>query len=87
LPSGVGLDEPLGLKLPKVIPQGRTWANTYFLLTGCHALHLIAGLVVMGGLLLTRLRVAQLGWVENTSLYWQFVDVVWLVLFPFIYFL
>jgi heme/copper-type cytochrome/quinol oxidase subunit 3 len=50
-------------------------------------LHLIAGLVVMGGLLLTRLRVAQLGWVENTSLYWQFVDVVWLVLFPFIYFL
>ena len=87
LPSGVGLDEPLGLKLPKVIPQGRTWANTYFLLTGCHALHLIAGLVVMGGLLLTRLGVAQLGWVENTSLYWQFVDVVWLVLFPFIYFL
>lgn len=87
LPPGVGLDEKLGLKLPKVIPQGRTWANTYFLLTGCHALHLIAGLVVMGGLLLTRLGVAQLGWVENTSLYWQFVDVVWLILFPLIYFL
>lgn len=87
LPAGVGLDERLGLKLPKVIPQGRTWANTYFLLTGCHALHLIAGLVVMAGLLLTRLQAAQLGWVENTSLYWQFVDVVWLVLVPLIYFL
>lgn len=87
LPSGVGLDEKLGLKLPKVIPQGRTWANTYFLLTGCHALHLIAGLVVMGGLLLTRLSAKQLGWVENTSLYWQFVDIVWLVLVPLIYFL
>lgn len=87
LPSGVGLDDKLDLTLPKVIPQGRTWANTYFLLTGCHALHLIAGLVVMGGLLLTRLGVAQLGWVDNTSLYWQFVDIVWLVLFPLIYFL
>lgn len=87
LPLGVGLDEKLGLKLPKVIPQGRTWANTYFLLTGCHALHLIAGLVLMGGLLLTRLGAAQLGWVDNTSLYWQFVDIVWLVLFPLIYFL
>ena len=87
LPAGVGLDDKLDLTLPKVIPQGRTWANTYFLLTGCHALHLIAGLLVMGGLLLTRLGVAQLGWVDNTSLYWQFVDVVWLILFPLIYFL
>jgi cytochrome c oxidase subunit 3 len=87
LPTGAGLDDKLDLTLPKVIPQGRTWANTYFLLTGCHALHLIAGLVVIGGLLLTRLGVAQLGWVDNTSLYWQFVDVVWLILFPLIYFL
>jgi cytochrome c oxidase subunit 3 len=87
LPSSTGLDKELKLNLPKVIPQGRTWANTYFLLTGCHALHLIAGLVVIGGLLLTRLGPPQLGWVENTSLYWQFVDVVWLVLFPLIYLL
>lgn len=87
LPEDVGLDESLGLNLPKVIPQGRTWANTYFLLTGCHALHLIAGLLVIGGLLCVVPRKRQLGWVENTSLYWQFVDVVWLVLFPLIYLL
>jgi cytochrome c oxidase subunit 3 len=87
LPADKGLDESLELSLPKVIPQGRTWANTYFLLTGCHALHLIAGLIVIGGLLLSRLGPGLLGWVENTSLYWQFVDLVWLVLFPLIYFL
>lgn len=87
LPATSGLDRELELNLPKVIPQGRTWSNTYFLLTGCHALHLIAGLVVIGGLLLTRLGTRQLGWVENTSLYWQFVDVVWLILFPLIYLL
>lgn len=87
LPEDSGLDRKLELNLPKVIPQGRTWANTYFLLTGCHALHLLAGLVVIGGLLLTRLGASKLGWVENTSLYWQFVDVVWLVLMPLIYFL
>jgi heme/copper-type cytochrome/quinol oxidase subunit 3 len=84
-PAQAGLDRVLGLNLPKVIPQGRTWASTYFLLTGCHALHLIAGLVVLGGLLLTRLGPNRLAWVENTSLYWQFVDIVWLVLFPLIY--
>ncbi|MFN5708437.1 MAG: cytochrome c oxidase subunit 3 [Planctomycetota bacterium] len=86
-PEAAGLDRALDLNLPKVLPQGRTWANTYFLLTGCHALHLIAGLIVIGGLLCTRLGSRQLGWVENTSLYWQFVDVVWLVLFPLIYLL
>ena len=43
--SGIhdGLNEHFHLKLPMVIPSGNTWANTYFLMTGFHALHVLGG--------------------------------------------
>ena len=80
-----GINEHYHLKLPMVIPSGNTWANTYFLLTGFHGLHVLIGLVVFVGLLPIRLDSARSGLVENVGLYWHFVDIVWIFLFPLIY--
>ena len=82
----VGLnDQYPWLHLPIRIPGGNMWASTYFLLTGFHALHVIVGLVAFACLLVMHLGVARAGAVENVGLYWHFVDIVWIFLFPLLY--
>jgi cytochrome c oxidase subunit 3 len=78
-------DEYPWLKLPIMIPGGPLWASTYFLLTGFHALHVLVGLIVFLLLLFVRLDRSKAGLVENTGLYWHFVDLVWIFLFPLLY--
>ena len=73
------------LKLPVVIPGGSMWASTYFLLTGFHAIHVLVGLIVFAVLLTYRLGPRQAGMIENAGLYWHFVDLVWIFLFPLLY--
>jgi len=80
-----GINEHYHLKLPMVIPSGNTWANTYFLLTGFHALHVFGGLVAFLVLCPMRLGASRAGLVENVALYWHFVDIVWIFLFPLLY--
>jgi cytochrome c oxidase subunit III len=74
-----------GLNLPILIPGGNMWASTYFLLTGFHALHVLVGLIVFAIMLPMRLDFHRAGLVENTGLYWHFVDLVWIFLFPLLY--
>ena len=63
----------------------------YFVMTGCHALHMLVGLVLM-------VFVARKAWrgsytsanhlgLECLGLYWHFVDLVWIFLFPLLYLL
>jgi len=73
------------LKLPIMIPGGPLWASTYFLLTGFHALHVLVGLIAFFLLMIPRLDRARAGVVENVGLYWHFVDLVWIFLFPLLY--
>lgn len=73
------------LKLPFRIPGGNMWASTYFLLTGFHALHVAVGLVVFALMLPMTLNAATANFVENIGLYWHFVDLVWIFLFPLLY--
>lgn len=82
----VGLnDKHPWLKLPIMIPGGNMWASTYFLLTGFHALHVVVGLIAFGILLMMTLDKAAAGVIENVGLYWHFVDLVWIFLFPLLY--
>lgn len=74
-----------GWNLPQVIPQGTLWVNTYFMLTGFHALHVLVGLLAMLFLFPFNLQGERAQWLENLALYWHFVDVVWIFLFPLIY--
>ena len=73
------------LRLPMVIPSGNMWASTYFLLTGFHAIHVIVGLIAFALVLLYRLDRKTAHIIENTGLYWHFVDLVWIFLFPLLY--
>jgi len=80
-----GINHDHHLKLPMVIPSGNTWANTYFLLTGLHAIHVLVGLIVFAVMMLMTLNTAKAGLIENVALYWHFVDLVWIFLFPLLY--
>ena len=74
------------LRMPVVIPGGNMWASTYFLLTGFHALHVLVGLIVFAIMLTMQLDRGTLpGMIENVGLYWHFVDLVWIFLFPLLY--
>jgi cytochrome c oxidase subunit 3 len=83
-PHGYNEEYPW-LRLPIVIPGGNMWASTYFTLTGFHALHVLVGLIVFAIMLPMRLDIAAAGFIENIGLYWHFVDLVWIFLFPLLY--
>jgi cytochrome c oxidase subunit III len=63
--------------------------SIYFAMTGLHALHMVIGV----GLILTLIMQARKGKfsasyytpVDVTGLYWHFVDVIWIFLFPLLY--
>jgi cytochrome c oxidase subunit 3 len=63
--------------------------SLYFLMTGLHALHMIIGLGVMLVMLWWAWRgtvtAEYYSPVEITGLYWHFVDIVWIFLFPLLY--
>jgi cytochrome c oxidase subunit 3 len=77
------------LHLTPTVPYGNLWASCYFALTGFHALHVLGGLVVFSIILLMaatgRLAPRHEGMLELTGLYWHFVDIVWIFLFPLLY--
>ncbi len=63
--------------------------SLYFMMTGLHAAHMIVGLVIMIVLAVMTLRgrfsAAYHTPVEISGLYWHFVDIVWIFLFPLLY--
>jgi cytochrome c oxidase subunit I+III len=88
------LDLKLGFEWPGLSLKGFTInsglpASTYFALTGAHALHVAVGLVAIGYLYLKAQRggftIEKHSAVENIGLYWHFVDIVWMFLFPLFY--
>ncbi|WP_321289265.1 cytochrome c oxidase subunit 3 family protein [uncultured Sunxiuqinia sp.] len=61
----------------------------YFVMTGLHALHIVAGMVIMG-FALARLQNGTVtadrpSLLENAGLYWHLVDLIWIFLFPLFY--
>ena len=59
----------------------------YFAMTGMHALHMVIGVAVLGILayMIHRKKFADGTTVESLGLYWHFVDLVWVFLFPLLY--
>lgn len=57
----------------------------YYTMAGLHALHVIAGAIIMGVVALDAYRGRELQRVELVGIYWHFVDVVWIFLFPLLY--
>jgi cytochrome c oxidase subunit 3/cytochrome o ubiquinol oxidase subunit 3 len=69
--------------------QTNLFGTTYYSLVGLHASHVVVGLIMLGLVLIF----ALFGWVkqehtekvETLSLYWHFVDAVWVVVFTVVY--
>ncbi|MFB3854823.1 MAG: cytochrome c oxidase subunit 3 family protein [Vicinamibacterales bacterium] len=63
--------------------------SLYFAMTGLHATHMVIGLGILSGILFMAWRGRFTPeWntpVEVTGLYWHFVDIVWIFLFPLLY--
>lgn len=59
---------------------------TFFCITGLHLMHIIAGVIAVG-VVAVKYNQAHLdvGHVEAVGLYWHFVDVVWMFVFPLVY--
>ncbi|KAA3450594.1 cytochrome/quinol oxidase subunit 3 [Mesorhizobium sp. SARCC-RB16n] len=60
----------------------------YFAMTSLHALHLIGGIVVITGMIAlwrTANPASRLGRVVAVGLYWHFVDIIWVFMFPVLY--
>ncbi|MDP6208136.1 MAG: cytochrome c oxidase subunit 3, partial [Roseibacillus sp.] len=57
----------------------------YYTATGLHGLHVIAGMVIMGIISFSVRKGENLQRVEYIGIYWHFVDVVWIFLFPLFY--
>jgi cytochrome c oxidase subunit III len=59
---------------------------TFFGITGLHLLHVICGIIVIAVITLGFRRGRfDAGHVETTGLYWHFVDLVWMFVFPLVY--
>jgi cytochrome c oxidase subunit 3 len=84
---------PQGEVLARLAPGGLGHAQLYFcfyfFMTGLHALHMIVGLGLLFVLMLRARRgefsVEYYAPVEVTGLYWHFVDIIWIFLFPLLY--
>ena len=57
----------------------------YYTTTALHATHVIAGMVIMGIISFDVKKEQNLQRVELIGIYWHFVDVVWIFLFPLLY--
>ena len=74
-------------------PAHTTFLAIYFTITGLHGLHIVGGMAVMGyfigpGAKLWKKNPEQFtNRIEYTGLYWHFVDLVWIFLFPILYLL
>jgi heme/copper-type cytochrome/quinol oxidase subunit 3 len=57
----------------------------YYTATGLHGFHVVAGMVIMGIISFDVRKGNNLHRVENIGIYWHFVDLVWIFLFPLLY--
>jgi heme/copper-type cytochrome/quinol oxidase subunit 3 len=72
-----------------ITPWSGLYGTAFFSLTGMHGLHVIAGLAVLAGVyfrgLSGHLDPQRHFALEGATLYWHFVDVVWIVLYALLY--
>jgi cytochrome c oxidase subunit 3 len=70
-------------------PQVQIFLSLYFTMTGLHALHMVIGFVLLAVIAwMAYRRKFSPEWytpVEMSGLYWHFVDIVWIFLFPLLY--
>ncbi|MGI8811913.1 MAG: cytochrome c oxidase subunit 3 [Pyrinomonadaceae bacterium] len=81
-----------GLAFDYAVPNApirQVYFFLYFAMTGLHAIHLTVGILLLVYVLVRAYRqhysTAYFAPVENAGLYWHFVDIVWIFLYPLLY--
>jgi cytochrome c oxidase subunit 3 len=71
------------------VRQAQLFFSLYFIMTGLHALHMIIGLGIMSWMFWWAwngtITAEYASPIEISGLYWHFVDIVWIFLFPLLY--
>ncbi|MDE1178674.1 MAG: cytochrome c oxidase subunit 3 family protein [Edaphobacter sp.] len=84
--TGKPVEEPLS---PDMAQKTQLFFVLYFAMTGMHALHMVIGIVLLFWLTYRANRgeftEGYVAPIENFGLYWHFVDIVWIFLFPLLY--
>ena len=84
--TGRPTEQPLA---PDVAQKTQVFFSLYFAMTGMHALHMIIGVGLLAWLIPRSMRgdftAGYVDPIENFALYWHFVDIVWIFLFPLLY--
>jgi cytochrome c oxidase subunit III len=79
-------DDKLSLDMAE---KTQVYFSLYFAMTGMHALHMVIGITLLTILVIRAYGGAytagHIAPVENFGLYWHFVDIVWIFLFPLLY--
>ena len=79
-------DKPMALDMAR---HTEVYFSLYFAMTGMHALHMIIGIAILGFMIFRAQQGAytsgHVTFVENFGLYWHFVDIIWIFLFPLLY--
>jgi cytochrome c oxidase subunit 3 len=70
-------------------PSTNIFFSAYFLMTGFHGVHVLFGVIALFAcaFFVKHFDAQRYAHVENIALYWHFVDVVWIFLFPLVYLL
>jgi cytochrome c oxidase subunit III len=72
-----------------IVRHAQIFFSLYFMMTGLHALHMIVGLGIMAFMFWWAWRgtvtAEYYSPIEISGLYWHFVDIVWIFLFPLLY--
>jgi cytochrome c oxidase subunit 3 len=84
--TGKRSEEPLA---PDMAQKTQIFFFLYFAMTGMHAVHMIIGIVLLFWLTWRAYKyefsTGYVAPIENFGLYWHFVDIVWIFLFPLLY--
>ena len=76
-----------------LVPSTDNFLGLYFTMTGIHAIHVLAGMIVNayylgpGAAMFRTDPVRFTNRIEIAGIYWHFVDVIWIFLFPVLYLL
>ena len=83
------IGEGLTFSSPKLVAGGHQVGSLfwsfYYIMTGLHALHVIAGMTVIFIIMLQARKGKNLHRVELAGMYWHMVDLIWIFLFPLLY--
>jgi heme/copper-type cytochrome/quinol oxidase subunit 3 len=64
-------------------------ATTFYAITSFHGAHVLTGVIVLGVMLVHALRAPQVAAradaIESAGLFWHFVDLIWILVFTFVY--